>query len=220
MKPEDTRACTNCWVRLPDNTRFAPIPALWIPLLILLSLSTTTTINNNSIGDDEEEVDDNDILGDGAEGVGKNASAAGEGAVGDGDELPAELRMDDYDDEPGPSVAASRGEGGEEGDSDSDGDDGADAADAEPHAMDEDSDDEEGGEEGGNMAAMGVSLLEEPSTGQVFAYESEGEDSDTEDNIIKPGDHVLLTASTEEVCYAAPAAAAATSDFTFSESSA
>lgn len=34
---------------------------------------------------------------------------------------------------------------------------------------------------------------------QVFAYESEGEDSDTEDNIIKANDHVLLTASTEEV---------------------
>lgn len=34
---------------------------------------------------------------------------------------------------------------------------------------------------------------------QVFAYESEGEDSDTEDNVIKASDHVLLTASTEEV---------------------
>lgn len=37
-------------------------------------------------------------------------------------------------------------------------------------------------------------------TKKVFAYESEGEDSDTEDNIIKPDDHVLLTCSTEEVC--------------------
>lgn len=33
---------------------------------------------------------------------------------------------------------------------------------------------------------------------QVFAYESE-EDSDAEDNIIKPTDNVLLTASTDEV---------------------
>ena len=67
--------------------------------------------------------------------------------------------------------------------------------------MEEDSDEEgDGGDgEGDTAEAMGVSLLEEPSTGQVFAYESEGEDSDTEDNIIKPDDHVLLTASTEEV---------------------
>lgn len=33
---------------------------------------------------------------------------------------------------------------------------------------------------------------------QVFAYESE-DDSDAEDNIIKPTDNVLLTASTDEV---------------------
>lgn len=38
-----------------------------------------------------------------------------------------------------------------------------------------------------------------PVPTKVFAYESEGEDSDTEDNIIKPDDHVLLTCSTEEV---------------------
>lgn len=39
---------------------------------------------------------------------------------------------------------------------------------------------------------------------KVFAYESEGEDSDTEDNIIKPTDHVLLTATTEEVLRRSP----------------
>lgn len=161
---------------------------------------------NTSIADDEEEIDDNDILGDGAEGVHRTAGgAAGDTAVAvDDEELPAELRMDDYDNEPGLTVTAARGEGGEKGGSDSDDEDGG-AADGEPDAMDEDSDgseddDDEGlGEEEDNAQSMGVSLLEEPSTGQVFAYESEGEDSDTEDNIIKPGDHVLLTASTEEV---------------------
>ena len=162
---------------------------------------TLPSPDNYSIGDDEEEeVDDNAVLGDGAEGVSRTAA----GAAG-ADELPPELRMDDYDDEPGLTVTAARGEDGEEagGGSDSDDDDdGGDAADGEPDAMEEDSDDEGGeGDEGDdeNAEAMGVSLLEEPSTGQVFAYESEGEDSDTEDNIIKPGDHVLLTASTEEV---------------------
>lgn len=164
------------------------------PAAPLLNHSSLDDLHNNSIGDEEEEVDDNDILGDGAEGVSRTA----DGAAGDTDELPAELRMDDYDDEPGLNVTAARGEDDEEG-SDSDNDDGA--ADGDADAMDEDSDDDEGGDgEDDNAEAMGVSLLEEPSTGQVFAYESEGEDSDTEDNIIKPGDHVLLTASTEEVC--------------------
>lgn len=131
--------------------------------------------------------DDNDILGDGAEGVAGGAAAGG----GGDDELPPELRMDDYDNEPGLTVSGPRDgrEGGDRSDSDDD-DDGDDL-----DAMEE----EEGEEEEGEGEAMGVSLLEEPSTGQVFAYESEGEDSDTEDNIIKPGDHVLLTASTEEV---------------------
>ncbi|CAM9261042.1 unnamed protein product, partial [Scytosiphon promiscuus] len=94
--------------------------------------------------------------------VGVSTGTAAGAAGGDDVELPPELRMDDYDNEPGLTVTGSVREGGEDG------------------------------------SGMGMSLLEEPSTGQVFAYESEGEDSDTEDNIIKPGDHVLLTASTEE----------------------
>eukprot|EP00903_Cladosiphon_okamuranus_P013694 g12751.t1 len=155
-------------------------------------------MREQGIGDDEEEVDDNDILGDGTEGVSRTAGS------GDTDELPPELRMDDYDDEPGLAVTAARGEGGGGEGIDSDDDDNADG---EPDVMDEDSEgdgemgeeEEEGEGDGDDSAeALGMSLLEEPSTGQVFAYESEGEDSDTEDNIIKPGDHVLLTASTEE----------------------
>lgn len=129
------------------------------------------------------------MLGDGAEGV-----PTGTAGASDDTELPPELRMDDYDDEPGLTVTGSaREEGG--GGSGSDSDDN-------PEAMDEDDEeevDDEDDEEDGTAGGMGMSLLEEPSTGQVFAYESEGEDSDTEDNIIKPGDHVLLTASTEEV---------------------
>ncbi|CAB1100872.1 unnamed protein product [Ectocarpus sp. CCAP 1310/34] len=140
---------------------------------------------------DEEVTDDNDILGDGAEGVAGGAAARGDGD----DELPPELRMDDYDNEPGLTLSGPRDgrEGGDGSDSDDDDDDG-DHLDA----MEEEEEEEEEEEGEGEGDAMGVSLLEEPSTGQVFAYESEGEDSDTEDNIIKPGDHVLLTASTEE----------------------
>ncbi len=158
-----------------------------------------------SIGEDEDEVDDNDILGDGAEGVSRTAGGA---ASDDDSELPPELRMDDYDNEPGLTVTAPRGGGGGgggEGEASGSDDGEGDGADDEPDAMDEDEEEEEEDEglddgDEGDGEAMGVSLLEEPSTGQVFAYESEGEDSDTEDNIIKPGDHVLLTASTEEVC--------------------
>ncbi|CAM9705737.1 unnamed protein product [Ectocarpus sp. 4 AP-2014] len=143
-------------------------------------------MREQGIAEDEEVADDNDILGDGAEGVVGGAAAGG----GGDDELPPELRMDDYDNEPGLTVSGPRDgrEGGDGSDSDDDDDDGDDL-----DAMEEEEEEEEGEGE-----AMGVSLLEEPSTGQVFAYESEGEDSDTEDNIIKPGDHVLLTASTEE----------------------
>lgn len=159
-----------------------------MPMFLPLSLC------DGRIEDDEEEVGDNEMLGDGAEGV---ASAAG-GAIGgtkagdDGSELPPELRMDDYDDEPGLEVTGSRADRGELG-----GDDDSDAMDED--GEEEDNDDDDDDEEEDNAGVMGSSMLEEPTTGQVFAYESEGEDSDTEDNIIKPGDHVLLTASTEEV---------------------
>lgn len=145
--------------------------------------------------EDDEEDDDDEVLGDGAEGVaGRTAGGAAVGGTNNGDddgELPPELRMDDYDDEPGLAVTGSRADGGGLGGDDSD-------------AMDDDGEgeldgDDEEEEEEDNAEVMGVSMMEEPSTGQVFAYESEGEDSDTEDNIIKPGDHVLLTASTEEV---------------------
>lgn len=105
------------------------------------------------------------------------AAALPVSAASDDPELPPELRMDDYDDEPGPAVT---------GDPAADDDD----------VMDEEEEEEDEEDAG---AGMGVSFVEEPATGQVFAYESEGEDSDTEDNIIKPNDHVLLTATTEEV---------------------
>lgn len=83
-----------------------------------------------------------------------------EAATGpDGSDLPPELRMDDYDDEPGLAVAAS--------------DDGA-----RGNAMDEDSsvgdvnEEEEEKEEEGEGAGIdggGITFAEDPSTGQVDA---------------------------------------------------
>ena len=131
------------------------------------------------IEDDADQLDEEEEeeVGDGAEGVARKPGGGHE----DGDELPPEFRMDDYDDEPGLAVTGNKGagegggsddEGGGGGGGGSDSDD-VDAMDEEggggqdgeeEEEEEEEEDDDEGAE------AMGVSLMEEPSTGQVCVF--------------------------------------------------
>lgn len=91
-------------------------------------------------------------------------------AAVDDAELPPELRMDDYDDEPGLTVS---GNGNADSGVDVDIDGGGNGDDSDDlDAMDEDEEmdgDDEGQEEEDEATAeaIGVNFLEEPSTGQV-----------------------------------------------------
>ena len=111
------------------------------------------------IEDDDDQLDDEDV-GDGAEGVARKPGGDSE----DGDELPPELRMDEYDDEPGLAVTGSKGDGiggGSDNDVDAMDEEGGDGQDEEEEEEEEEEEDGEG------AGAVGVSLMEEPSTGQV-----------------------------------------------------
>lgn len=131
---------------------------------------------DHSIEEDEDDDDDDDAgdnnqgakpLGDGAEGV-VSSGGSGTADVEDDSELPPELRMDDYDNEPGLTVTGETGAAGS-GDLDV-----VDAMEEEGDGGEEDDSEEEDGDEGDDeedeatAETMGVSFMEEPSTGQVL----------------------------------------------------
>jgi periodic tryptophan protein 1 len=75
-----------------------------------------------------------------------------------------------------------------------------DAAEGEAGEGEEEDEEEEDDMDDGAAAHAGMSFVEQPSTGEVYADDSDNDadDDDDEDHVIKPSDAVLLTATTEE----------------------